>query len=610
MGPAAADREYGAVPVRVGEMKNARNLSIDRPQRRARGAAAKTFVVMLLLSMAAAAPAAALAFGPPPRENLTLQAPTTSVAGQAVGAVAQLDAGPNQPLAWTPVTLLVDTTQVATKLTDSSGRVSFTIPGSMLVVARKYSLTAVSGCGRRHGHGATATSSLTVAATPVPSSGTGPGSSPAEKTALVLSMPSASPLGTDVAVTASLDDALGRPVPGQHLSLNLNGVPLQGDNSGPSGSVSFAIPGRKLGQARSYAVQASFAGSHGYAASAATATLTVIAAAIQVVTLPPVPGLGFTIGDATAITGPDGVAALPVPASGTYRLTADLNPDRTGTTALKASFVGWADGANTASRTIVVNGPATYVMGVRIAYAASVRFVNMAGRAIDPALVNSATFAGADGTSVVLNPQSGAARVWWTASVAAATSPGTAAPGAGVATDHSPTDAPYIPSQLEPGPAGSGGGMTAISISYRPVSVEIHGVDALVPDQQAWAPGDGGTWTIRLAVYDLNVRAEDALFGAPAGGQVRLVWPNGSYATASTGADGTAAFAGVPAGSYSIRLDGSSLTASVPSSNSQTATIKVVTLADVLVAIATALGLLVLGLFALVTYRRRHGRLV
>jgi hypothetical protein len=66
----------------------------------------------------------------------------------------------------------------------------------------------------------------------------------------------------------------------------------------------------------------------------------------------------------------------------------------------------------------------------------------------------------------------------------------------------------------------------------------------------------------------------------------------------------------VPAGNYSIRLDGSSLTARVPSSNSQTATIKVVTLADVLLAIATALGLLVLGLFALVTYRRRHGRLV
>jgi hypothetical protein len=529
-------------------------------------------VALLLSSMAAALVAGtATAFrGPQSSATLTLQAPAQSVVGQNVGVVAVLGGRQGQS-AGHPITLFVDNVQLTTKFADSQGRAAFTIPGSMLNSVRVYRLTAVADGGR--GRRSSAVASLSVIAAPPPGQGSGSGTS-AQRTSLSLAIPTGSPLGNDVAVTASLKDASGRPIAGQHLALMLDGVQLKSDDSDPTGHVAFSIPGKKLNQAGGYAVEATFSGSHGYSASAANATLTVVAAAIQIRTVPAVPGLGFSLGGATAITGPDGVAALPVPVSGTYKLTSDLNPDATGAPAVRAGFVRWADDVYTASRTIVVDGPATYVMGLRVAYSASVRYLDMAGRAVDPAAVDEAHFSADDGTEVALNTQTGTTKVWWTAN----------------------TTAPV-----------QSNGVTAAPIKYRAVSVKIHGLEALAPDQQEWTPANGD-WTIRLQIYDLSVRAQDSVFGGPASGQVRLSWPDRTSVTKTVGADGRVTFSGLPAGNYLVGLAGVTTRVSLP--GSQVATLRVLSSTDVALEIAAGLAVGLLMLFTFVRWRSLRRRRV
>jgi hypothetical protein len=138
-------------------------------------------------------------------------------------------------------------------------------------------------------------------------------------------IPTGSVIGKDVVVVAILKDRFGTPVPSQHLSLFLDGQEIHSALTDTNGQVSFTVQGKKLEQARNYAVGVLFGGSHGWAGSTAKDTLTILTAAIQIVTVPPLPGLRFTLGSASALTGPDGVAALPVPQSGIYQLSSDLN---------------------------------------------------------------------------------------------------------------------------------------------------------------------------------------------------------------------------------------------------------------------------------------------
>jgi hypothetical protein len=525
---------------------------------RRRGAA--LLAAILVASMSAAlVPSTAEAFwGQPPAQSMTLKAPATSVAGQSVNVIATLESRRGQG-AGRAVTLFLNGVALATRFTDSSGRAGFTIPGSALKVAGSYSLKAYAA--NRFGQGASASASLTVTTA---AAAARPQTFVARRTSVSLSIPTGSPLGSDVTVTATIKDTSGRRLAGQRLAIWLEAAQLKTDVSNAAGQVAFLIPGRKLDQARAYAVEAVFSGSHGYLASSATSTLSVIMAAIEIRTVPPLPGVAFALGGFRAQTGPDGVAAMPVPVSGTYKLTADLNPSRADPTAARASFVRWADGVATPDRNIVVTGPATYEMGLRIADMARIRYVDSAGRTLDPALVQQARFAAADGTELSINSQNAAGEFWLTAS----TSTGT-----------------------------PGSGLIAAPVTYHAVSARVHGLEALDPGQQSWTPIHGGTWTVRLSVYDLTIRTLDAITGAGVSGQVRLVMPDGSSMAATAGAAGKVTFTGLPAGRYQVSLNsaGSAMTVSLPGPQDQT--MRVVTAVDVVGLIGAWFGFAALMFF-------------
>ena len=185
-----------------------------------------------------------------------------------------------------------------------------------------------------------------------------------------------------------------------------------------------------------------------------------------------------------------------------------------------------------------------------------------------------AHFSADDGTEVALNTQTGTTKVWWTAN----------------------TTAPV-----------QSNGVTAAPIKYRAVSVKIHGLEALAPDQQEWTPANGD-WTIRLQIYDLSVRAQDSVFGGPASGQVRLSWPDRTSVTKTVGADGRVTFSGLPAGNYLVGLAGVTTRVSLP--GSQVATLRVLSSTDVALEIAAGLAVGLLMLFTFVRWRSLRRRRV
>ena len=107
-----------------------------------------------------------------------------------------------------------------------------------------------------------------------------------EATTITLEVPTGSVLGNDVTVTALLRTKGGAVLAGEHLSLLLDGNSVRSDKSDATGKVALVIAAKDLTEARAYAVEVTFSGAHGLAASSATATLTILSAAIQIRTVP------------------------------------------------------------------------------------------------------------------------------------------------------------------------------------------------------------------------------------------------------------------------------------------------------------------------------------
>jgi hypothetical protein len=404
---------------------------------------------------------------------------------------------------------------------------------------------------------------------------------PTLTTEVTVEVPTGSVIGQDVTLVAALKTKAGQVIAGEHLTLEVDGAPLRADKTDAQGKIQFLIPGKKLIEARDYPIVVIFGGAHGLAASFTNETLSILSAAIQIQTVPPLPNMRFTLGTETGLTGPDGVAALPVPKSGTYQLTADLNADTSPSATVKASFVRWLDNIFTANRTIDVTGPASYTVGLTVAYRATIKYVDLEGNPVDPTLVEQAQFSTGTGTNdVVLNSQTGAKDVWWTAATSV-----------------------RVSTFLKPSPT-----------TYRALSAKIHGAEVVNRGQQAWTPTENGVWTIQLLLYGMTVQTRDAVFGTPVAGQLTLMYPDGAKIQQPVAGDGKVSFANLPRGQYQLQLTPSAFSPPSPVALSkvQDATLRIVTYQDIALAVGlmvvVIIVLAVIGRWAIITARLRRRR--
>ena len=396
---------------------------------------------------------------------------------------------------------------------------------------------------------------------------------PTLPTEMTIEVPSGSVIGSDVAVGVVLHTKSGIAL-AEHVNLLLDGVQLRSDKTDTTGKVSLIIPARNLLEAIAHEVKVTFDGARGLAPASAVATLTILAAAIQIDTVPALPNVRFALGTETAITGPDGVAALPVPKAGDYQLTSDLNADVSATATVKASFVRWLDNVYTANRTISVTGPATYTMGLRVAFRGSIKYVDLNNNPVDPTLIDQAQFSAGNGADdVVLNSQVSASQVWWTAA-----------------------NAVRYSTQLQ-----------VSAIVYRALSVKIHGAEVVNRAQQSWSPTEGGVWTIQLLLYDMSVQTRDALFGTPVGGTLSLTYPDGEVVEQHVDGNGKASFLNLPRGQYKLGLRPVAVSAPTPValSRAQESVVRVITYQDVFVVLGVLLiiGALIVGRWYILSRR-------
>ena len=150
-------------------------------------------------------------------------------------------------------------------------------------------------------------------------------------------------------------------------------------------------------------------------------------------------------------------------------------------------------------------------------------------------------------------------------------------------------------------------------MTYRVLSVKMHGADVVNRGQQSWTPTENGTWTVQVLLYGLTVRTQDALLGGSVSGKMELTYPNGDVTSKSVGSDGTVVFDNLPRGVYKLSL-GSSLTppTQVALSRPQTATLRVISYIDLGLVLGFGLAivvmLVIIGRWSLVTRRLRRKR--
>lgn len=382
---------------------------------------------------------------------------------------------------------------------------------------------------------------------------------------LTADVPPRTVIGSKVAFPVHLTTRAGAPIGNAPVLLYLGTALLpRADRTDGTGTLTVTIRATDLPQAGTVSVTLRYAGSGSYVGSSVTTSMVVAPATVRIATVPAVAGTHVTLGSFTAVTAANGIAAFEIPKVGVYPLAPKLDAPNAPT---RISFDRWADGAPGSNRELSVVGDTELVLGLVVAYEGSLSFLDPEGRSVDPARVDSVTVVGSNGQTQTVTDY---AHVWLTAGS----------------------------STVQPA------GLAAVGYVYRIAQVTIGGSNVVNAGQQTWQPTPNGARAVQVLLYSLSVSTHDALFGTPVQGGLDLVMPDGNVRRSTVGRDGTLQFDALPRGQYTLKLHATGLTTPTPValSRSQEASLRIITLLDILVALAVLISVVV----GLVLVGRRH----
>lgn len=391
-----------------------------------------------------------------------------------------------------------------------------------------------------------------------------------------LEMKPVATIGTDVPVRLRITDAYARPVSELRTFLYAGGEYVRSDRTNSKGEVSFVLRDQETAVAGVRSVEIRLGDEEG-SLGIASRRLKLEPALVTVASIPAIAGVPIRIsneerlleGDLVvakeAQTDPDGVAVFRLERTGRYDLVPDL--EAIGDADIRVSFLRWGDAQFHKDRLIDVAGDARYELGIKLAYRGSMRFEDLEGRVVEPRSVSVVRATGSVGAQAA---HTRFEDTWWEAAWAVKRTKG----------------------------------LVAVPTVWRLTEVRMAGTNVVNRGQQSWLPTPGGTWTIKLLLYELAVTAEDALTGSRVPGVLELVYPDGTIRTVPTAPDGTTRFEHLPRGNYMVRLhaQGTAPPEPVALSRSQSLGIRVITYFDLIVSGTS--GLLMVGL--LLWFGRRH----
>ncbi|GAA1502260.1 hypothetical protein GCM10009740_38640 [Terrabacter terrae] len=314
------------------------------------------------------------------------------------------------------------------------------------------------------------------------------------------------------------------------------------------------------------------------AATAATRPEPVaLSAAVNIVTVPAVPGAAFVFDGRLVTTDKQGIAHIIVPA-GTHGHTLTVKTTHTQRAGGDYSFARWWRTGNHTQdyeRTLTglrVRKNLTIKAAYRASFTVRYGFADPAKRPVPRSRVATVEFRGDNGQTVT------------------ATGGGTVR-------------------LLGIRPVNSSGTLVAKEIKYTVQRVQVDGSNVVRVNQQPFVPSQRQTVTISLLLLGAHFRTRDFLFGSPVGTTVVLTYPDRSTKRFPLDALGEADVAGLARGNYTVSVEapGIAFTRPVALSRNQYVDLPVVTYRDL--GVVGGMAVLVLGsLMALKRVRVRSRR--
>jgi hypothetical protein len=296
----------------------------------------------------------------------------------------------------------------------------------------------------------------------------------------------------------------------------------------------------------------------------------------QLQTVPAFPGVTFQIAGQQFVTGADGSAVIVVPMPGTYDL--QVITDTYHDPYRRVEFSRWLSESFQPTREIHMPPKSPVVqVGLDVFMLVGQRFVGPDGTAVNPKRVSEFSIRSLQGDSFTFH-------------------------------DGQPR---WIPASRVT--RRRSGGLEPVELLYTVTSVKVDGSNVVNKAQQQFFAKPNATWDISLLFYSMRIHANDALFGFPAGKELKLELPNGQVQMYPLDSSGTAEVHSLARGEYHFQIAGAngfSARAPVTLSKDQDLNSKVITyldMATVLVAgLLVAIGLLIYGRFSLRRSMARH----
>jgi phospholipase C len=269
-------------------------------------------------------------------------------------------------------------------------------------------------------------------------------------------------------------------------------------------------------------------------------------------TNPPAPGMRFSVDGVVFAADGSGRAHPPAAVVGTsHRVRALDTPLQPG---VRARFDRWY-GAGT-------------VAALSLDHRVRLRFVDLAGRPVDPDMVDWVTLLGSNGERRTFR---GATTGWLQGNR-------------------------VVPES---------GGRRSTLVSYAAERVIVTGAGVVHRAQQRFFPAKTPELQLRLLLYSARFEVHDALLGFPIGSAVQLRFPDGRTQRYALGSGGEVTVSSLPRGDYRVSADALGISSSRPValSGDQRVEVRVISWLDIVV-VALVLGSIALGLL----YVRRPAR--
>jgi hypothetical protein len=225
-----------------------------------------------------------------------------------------------------------------------------------------------------------------------------------------------------------------------------------------------------------------------------------------------IPGVSFSVDGQPYVTDASGRVHAPLAVIGTHQLSVSAPAD---TDDARHSFGRWFDGATTPRRNLRIYDDRTVAVAFAGAFRVPISFQDSRGVPLDRRRISDVSLVGPAGETVRVAPSQHS--IWLS------------------------VPAPSIGSRYQ----------AARPVRYSLASASFEAVGVANRGDDAFTPGQGRPWAVKLRVYTLRVRVRKPLVGGRPG-QVVVRSGAGVERSAATGADGVAVLSQIPRDLYSV----------------------------------------------------------